>query len=337
MLGWGTAAPLPPPGRPKEIASYQAHNYDINDIAISPDGKILASVGGDSHLKLWDVASGMNLFDIQAHPALRADKLGGAKNVAFSPDGKTIATAGTYDRKVKLWDVATGRKVDEFASEFAPPLVFSPDGKTLICGSNQVILETKEKRPLLEKRSGVWPVAVFDRKGKLWLATHFYWTDPPSFAVWDVNNRKKYHTCLGNSKEIFCRGFSPDGKTAVATELDYKKQRWAISLWNTATDKNTATFDRLDYLPTDAIFSPNGKVLAVSDKRDSRHKDKQGTIRLLVVPSGKVLATLQGPQKGQFRQISCMVFSPKGRLLASGSLDGVIQIWRLPDRYKIDE
>jgi WD40 repeat protein len=52
LSGWGQAAPAPQAGRPKEIASIEAHRYNIRDLAFSPDGKILASAGGDSHLKL---------------------------------------------------------------------------------------------------------------------------------------------------------------------------------------------------------------------------------------------------------------------------------------------
>jgi WD40 repeat protein len=130
-------------------------------LAISPDGTVLASAGhkdakkenGKFNVKLWEMATGKELATYEVPTEM-------IMAVAFSPDGKTLASYSrdvfrTGDHTVKLWDVATG-KVRAGAREegtFAC-LAFSPDGKTLATGT--------EKEPLK-----LWDVpAVTQEDGK---------------------------------------------------------------------------------------------------------------------------------------------------------------------------
>jgi hypothetical protein len=65
--GWSAAAPAPEAGRPKEIASFQAHRFTVQSLAFSPDGKTLASGGSDGRVKFWEVATSKNVVDFEAH------------------------------------------------------------------------------------------------------------------------------------------------------------------------------------------------------------------------------------------------------------------------------
>jgi len=99
-------------------------------IAYSPDGKLFVTTESHDHaMTLWEVATGKKLAVLKGHKE-------GLNSVAFSPDGKTIATGGN-DRAVRLWNVATRREtltLTEYAENY-PQVMFSLDGNALAVGS----------------------------------------------------------------------------------------------------------------------------------------------------------------------------------------------------------
>jgi WD40 repeat protein len=107
------------------IRSFAGHAVGVNALAFSPDGKMIASGGGDKTVKLWDVVNGNLIRTLEDH----ADNV---PFVAFSPDGRTVASGG-FDKKVKLWNAATGRLLQTFEGYY---FAFSPDGRLLATGTD---------------------------------------------------------------------------------------------------------------------------------------------------------------------------------------------------------
>jgi WD40 repeat protein len=86
----------------KELQTLKGHKAGVFSVAITADGKMLASGSGDGTVKLWDVSAGMELCSLKGHT-------GAVYSVAFTADGKTLAS-GSADQLVKLWDVPVRNK-----------------------------------------------------------------------------------------------------------------------------------------------------------------------------------------------------------------------------------
>ena len=100
----------------------------IDSVSFSPDGELLAATTLQSNeTHLWELRSGRRRHVLKGH-------IHGVKASAFSPDNRTLATA-SGDRKVKLWNVATGQQLAAFAlPERCISIAFSPDGNSLAVG-----------------------------------------------------------------------------------------------------------------------------------------------------------------------------------------------------------
>jgi WD40 repeat protein len=111
-------------------------------VAISPDGKTVASGSADTSIKLWDIKTGKEIRPLAGHS-------GFVFSVAISPDGKTL-TSGSWDTSIKLWDIATGKEIRSLIghSSTVNSVAISPDGKTVAGGTGSgscLLLEIARK------------------------------------------------------------------------------------------------------------------------------------------------------------------------------------------------
>ena len=97
----------------------------IRELAFSPDGKLIASVGNDHYLRVWEVATGHKLYAVVAHQ-------GPVPALAFSPDSRWIATAGTIS--VRVWDARSPNELRMLLGPTKPvqAVLFTADGRTIV-------------------------------------------------------------------------------------------------------------------------------------------------------------------------------------------------------------
>jgi WD40 repeat protein len=154
---------------------------------------------------LWDVATGKLQRVLRGH-------VGGVPRLAFSPDGKLLATAGYDDRSVRLWDVATGWQLREIPQDDkVHGVAFSPDGRYLAIGTNSKrhVWDLTKEQVSYTLPGGAWQVAF--RPDNLVLASGGH---EPGLKLWDVATKPESERVLPlfKSSPIHCVAFTPEGR-----------------------------------------------------------------------------------------------------------------------------
>jgi WD40 repeat protein len=285
-------------------------NLEGYSVAFSPSGKILATSGGQgSDLTLWDVATGQPMFQPEK------SKTGGIGAIAFSPDGRFIAS-GDSDSNVIIWDVTTGQSLLDLQghSGWVFSVMFSPDGQILASGGtdNTIILwDVNTWQPIrtLTGHSGAIQSLAFSSDSKL-LASG---SNDTTIILWDVaSGLPTGEPFSGHSDLVFSIAFSPDDKTLVSGSADRSIRTWDVQSGRMIGVPLVAHTDWVN----DVIFSPDGKTL-VTGSQDS------SIIVWDVNPSPSNKRALEG----HTGLVWSVAFSPDGKRLASGSHDGTIILW----------
>ena len=228
-------------------------------------------------------------------------------SVAFSPDGKTIAT-GSLDTTVKLWSV-DGRELKTFTghSDRVYSVAFSPDGKTIATGSKDKTVKLwsvdgRELKTFTGHSDNVYSVA-FSPDGKT-IATGSW---DKTVKLWSVDGRE-LKTFTGHSAAVGSVAFSPDGKTIATGSFDKTVKLWSVD------GRELKTFTGHSAGVLSVAFSLDGKTIATGSA------DK--TVKLWSV-DGRELKTFTGHSDS----VLSVAFSPDGKTIATGSGDNTVKLW----------
>lgn len=284
----------------------EAHQSGVAALAVSPDGKRIAS-GGDG-LRLWDVATGKAGLNIEVK--------GGVVSLAFAPDGKTLATGGR-DRVVHIWDADTGKPAGELKGHKhnIVGVAFSPDGKLLAAGDGQATVliwdvASGKKLHEIDNQTGAEALALaFSPDGKT-LACAGAWNDssflPKAGAVFKING-----------KEI-----KSDGVINIQGVSMSRKEGYLVLAWDVATGKEVRKYGGLNDKIKSLAYSPDGTLLAAASK--------DGRVCLWDAATGEeklhILAHAQHKDAAHSTSPG-VAFLPDGKSLATASTDRTIRVW----------
>ena len=269
-----------------------------------------------------------------------ADHTGTVNSVAFSPDGKTLASGNT-DGTVRLWDVATRRQL---GSPLTGPtgtvnsVAFSPDGKTLASGNTDGTVRLwdvatgRQLGSLLTGPTGTatsvkFNSVAFSPDGKTLASGN---TDG-TVRLWDVATGRQLGSLLtgttgtATSVAFTSVAFSPDGKTLAAGSDD-----GTVRLWDVATRRQLGSLLTGPTATANSVaFSPDGKTLATGSD--------DGTVRLWDRTTRRQLGSPLTGTTGTATSVAftSVAFSPDGKTLAAGSDDGTVRLWDVATRRQL--
>jgi WD40 repeat protein len=363
LISGGTTIRLWNPVTGKIIRSFEGRPW-VHALALSPDGTMLASGGADKMIRLWNMATGKQSWQSNAHQAeVRA--------IAYSPDGKWLASWGD-DQVIRLWEVGTRREIHRLEKQEGNPLAlaFTGDSKTLVSGSASEVIVwevatgkrvTVSEQPIQWVGGFAWKERDRGRTERIALSPDARLVARGGYVeqvdVWQaatgkfINHTRQYDTPTALA-------FSSDGKTLAMAH--HQNDINTIRLTDVTTGELLHFSESHQDMVSAVTFAAQGKLVATLSHDETARLWEAATgrevARLPVTPipyittltaslDGKMVAILQehevllcdgstGKLVRRLRDADAwgisaytFAFSPDSRLLVTPGFNEVLWVW----------
>ena len=307
------------------LRGHKSGNFGISAIAFNPKNpQILVSADGDGMIRLWDLhpqrdARQIRTFKHEHH---------GVNALAFSPDGKMLASGG-YDHTVRLWWDLDKAKISSrilgHHNKGVASVAFNWDGTILASSSDDQKIKLwnpenkSEDEPIatLRGHKGAVKTVAFspDEKNGYLLASG---SEDQTIRLWDIRDNSCLEDLESHSDVVRSVAFSPDGQRLASGSSDKTVRLWDVSDLK-HLDAASKILEGYRERTRSVAFSPDNQMLAVSSEDQ--------TVYLWELNSLDKKPTLLN--LGHDFGISTVAFSPDNQILASGSWDKTIRLWHL--------
>jgi WD40 repeat protein len=310
------------------VARFKGKKHELYLAEISPDGKILATGGGDRNggeLTLWDLSTGKEIASLPGFT-------GPAYSLAFSADGKRLASGG--GESVQVWDVTAHKELASVKGVGdARPMAMNRDGTRVAA-----MVEVQQAK--------LWEVASGKELASFQLHVGFYSPLGAPFSrdlatlagrnyqeidLWDIASGKEKATLSEHRGQVLCTVWSADDKTLIASSTRYEddsyKRKGDVKLWDVTTGKERATLPGPFGSIQEMAPSPDGKTLALLD---SPELHAEPDLKLVDVDTGRQQVLRVPPRCRSF----WLHFTTEGKLLVTGASADALRVWEvsLPKR-----
>jgi sterol desaturase/sphingolipid hydroxylase (fatty acid hydroxylase superfamily) len=303
-------ASVPAPPAPKGELRYDlVTRAPVLAVALSADGRFVASGGTDGAVKRWDPAAGQSVtFTGHARSV---------KSVAISADGARLVSGG-YDRTVCLWDAESPADppARPLRSDLCPMgvlgVAISADGATIAssCADGTVsVWKAGRPAPLRVRSAETVPGVAVSPDGSRVAGA----CADGGVRVWDATTGKLLHALRGPAGMAFCVALSEGGRRVAAGGAD-----GVTYVWDGDTNEQLFTLRSHAEAVQGVAITPDGSRI-VSGGGD-------GAVCIWDGRTGNKLATFKTHQAG----VTGVAISADGRTAVSGSQDGTAKVWTLP-------